>query len=173
MSEKEFIELINAHKGTIQSVCNRFFRKYGKAFKSNDLVQEILLETWKSMRTFKKNCTFNTWLYNIARNTCIAELRKYKVLPEIEWLERCVEVFEIEDAASEMNKQLRDHERYINVINAIDEPYRPLFEMYLDGLSYAEMSMQTGITQNALRARISRIKDDLAKQFGNRPNAYR
>lgn len=162
MTEKEFVEKINKHKGVIHKAC----RTYCKSFNHADLAQEILIEAWQSLSKFKKNCTFSTWLYFISRNVCISALRKQNKQPEFIDLLEYSEVLEDVSNAPEMVKQLREAIRYDTVINNIEEPYRAIFEMYIHGCSYEEISLQTGITENALRARICRIKKQLQLRYG-------
>ena len=43
-----------------------------------DLVQEVFIRALKSLKTFKGNSSPKTWLYSIARNMAIDEIRKRK-----------------------------------------------------------------------------------------------
>lgn len=164
MSEQEFVDLITRHRRTIHTVCNKYCSEI--SFSRDDLVQEIVLETWKSINNFQKKCSFNTWLYNIARNKCIDLLRRQKKIPKVEGLEEYAEVLAEVNNAPEIVRQLRQAIRYDTVLSSIEEPYRILFEMYLEGLSFDEMEQQTGISANALRVRCFRIKKQLQLRYG-------
>lgn len=43
---------------------------------AEDIAQGIFVEAFKSLRSFKGNSAFNTWLYGLARNICLAHFRK-------------------------------------------------------------------------------------------------
>lgn len=46
---------------------------------SEDLCQETFIKAYKSLENFRdEEATFSTWLYTIARNTVLSELRKNK-----------------------------------------------------------------------------------------------
>jgi len=46
---------------------------------AEDIMQEIFVKVFKSLEQFKEESEFSTWLYRIAYNTTISELRKRKV----------------------------------------------------------------------------------------------
>jgi len=46
---------------------------------AEDIMQEIFIKVYKSLDKFKEESEFSTWLYRIAYNTTISELRKRKI----------------------------------------------------------------------------------------------
>jgi len=46
---------------------------------AEDIVQEVFVKVFKSLNQFKEESEFSTWLYRIAYNTTISELRKRKL----------------------------------------------------------------------------------------------
>jgi len=162
MTEREFVAEINKNKRIILKAYNAYAAKYNQ----EDIVQEVILETWKTINNFKNNCKFSTWLYNIARNTCIDVTRRSKNIPNTVGLEDYAEVIAESSNAKEMVKQLREAIRYDSVIDNIEEPWRSTFEMYLHGISFKEMSDQTGVDENTLRVYLHRIKKRLYLRYG-------
>lgn len=48
---------------------------------SEDLCQDTFYKAYRSLQTFREvEASFSTWLYTIARNTVLSELRKHKVV---------------------------------------------------------------------------------------------
>lgn len=166
MSEKEFVDLIKKHEAIMQSVCNTYCQSFSHA----DLFQEIILETWRSISNFKNNCTFSTWLYAIARNVCISNLRKHAKRPSIEGLEEYADTLAEVNNAPEMVKQLRQAIRYNSVLSSIDIAWRSVFEMYIEGISFKEMEEQTGVSEGTLRVNMHRIKKRLYLRYGKSEN---
>lgn len=164
MSEREFVDLVKQHRGIIYECFTTYCRDLNRA----DITQEIILEAWKSITKFKKSCKFNTWFYTIARNVCISALRKKQKEPEIIFFESCNETIAEISNTREMLKQLREATRYYIIINSIDEPYRSLFEAYLHGVTFDELEQQTGISANALRVRVHRIKKELHSRYNKK-----
>jgi RNA polymerase sigma factor (sigma-70 family) len=169
MSEREFLELIKAHKGTIHAACNKYCKD--RTVDRSDLVQDIIIELWKSLNNFQKRCSFNTWIYSIARHVSIRTLqraqRKKKEALRIENLDAYADYLQYEDVTEERIKQLHNAMRYTAVISNVEEPYRSLFLMYLEGVSYKEMEQQTGVPESALRVKICTIKRRLKLRYGS------
>ena len=46
---------------------------------AEDIMQEVFVKLYKSLNKFKEESEFSTWLYRIAYNTTISELRKRKI----------------------------------------------------------------------------------------------
>jgi RNA polymerase sigma-70 factor (ECF subfamily) len=49
-----------------------------------DLTQDVFLRALRALPTFKGDCKFSTWLYTIAKNTCLNHLRETKKRGEME-----------------------------------------------------------------------------------------
>ena len=64
--QTEFLNLIDQHKGILHKVSRMYM---DNAEDQNDLVQEIVLQLWKSFERFEGNSQFSTWVYSIAWNT--------------------------------------------------------------------------------------------------------
>ena len=45
---------------------------------SKDLTQETFIKVWQNLDRFRKESSLSTWIYRIAVNTCLIELRKKK-----------------------------------------------------------------------------------------------
>ena len=46
---------------------------------AEDITQEIFIKVYKSLDKFKEESEFSTWLYRIAYNTTITEIRKKRI----------------------------------------------------------------------------------------------
>lgn len=164
MSEKEFLDRVNNSKDVIHKACTIYCESYPR----EDLIQEILLELWLSIDSFKKNCSFTTWAYYIAKNTCIDILRKQKKAPDIVGLDEYANVLAETNNEPELVKQLREAMRYEMVIDSLEEPQKTLFKLHVEGLSYKEISLQLSIDENLLRQWMHRIKKRLSLRYGKK-----
>jgi RNA polymerase sigma-70 factor (ECF subfamily) len=43
---------------------------------TNDMVQEVFIKVWKNFKKYDSSKNFKSWLFMIARNTCLDHLRK-------------------------------------------------------------------------------------------------
>ena len=73
--EQAFEALISPHLDVTYRLC---LRMMGNEQDAADMTQEALVRAWRSLSTYKAQSRFSTWLYRIASNVCLDELRKRK-----------------------------------------------------------------------------------------------
>jgi RNA polymerase sigma-70 factor (ECF subfamily) len=77
--EKKALEvLVFRYFKVIYNFCYRYV---GDVNAAEDITQETFVKTWKNLKKFDKNKKFKTWLFQIAKNSCIDYLRKRKTIP--------------------------------------------------------------------------------------------
>jgi len=156
MGEKEFIELINQHQGLIHKVCIMY---ENDSEVRNDLFQEIVLQLWKSYKTFRGEAKITTWMYRIALNTAISGFRKHSRRLQTEDLKELH--FNISDHwADEREEELQ---RLQSAIRQLSEIERAMIMMALEEVPYEDIAETIGITQNNVRVRMNRIREKLKK----------
>jgi RNA polymerase sigma-70 factor (ECF subfamily) len=68
-----FTELVEKYK---QPVMNFIFRSLRDEIEAEDLAQNVFLQVYKSRSRYKQTAKFTTFLFTIARNLCLNELRR-------------------------------------------------------------------------------------------------
>ncbi len=68
-----FAELVEKYK---QPVMNFIYRSLRDETEAEDLAQNVFLQVYKSRSRYKQTAKFSTWLFTIARNLCLNELRR-------------------------------------------------------------------------------------------------
>jgi RNA polymerase sigma-70 factor, ECF subfamily len=68
-----FARLVDKYK---QPVMNLAYRTLGDATEAEDLAQSVFVQVYKSAQRYKISAKFSTWLFTIARNLCLNELRR-------------------------------------------------------------------------------------------------
>jgi len=68
-----FAELVDKYK---QPVMNFAWRMLRDATEAEDLAQNVFLQVHKSAHRYKVSARFSTWLFTIARNLCLNEIRR-------------------------------------------------------------------------------------------------
>jgi RNA polymerase sigma-70 factor (ECF subfamily) len=68
-----FADLVDKYK---QPVMNFIFRSLRDETEAEDLAQNVFLQVYKSRARYKQTAKFSTWLFTIARNLCLNELRR-------------------------------------------------------------------------------------------------
>ena len=130
-----------------------------------DLLQEILVAWWRSIRNFPVSGNPRQWLYRVSLNTALTwqrrESRHRRVIdraaPFAQLIERTAQpVDRVDgDAINALYRAIRELRR----------ADRALILLHLDGLSYSEIAETLGTTANAVGSRLTRTRDALAKSL--------
>lgn len=166
LSEKDkFIRIIKDHKRIIYKVIN----SYCKDFEDRkDLEQEIIIQLWKSLKSYNENFKLSTWIYRIALNVAISHYRKdqkrQKSNTSID-----EEIFRIVVDDSDEEQKGRSELLY-HFINQLDTFNKAIIILYLDDNSYKDISEILGITETNVGTKISRIKKQLKECFSQLNN---
>jgi len=68
-----FTELVDKYK---QPVLNLAFRMLRDATEAEDLAQVVFIQVYKSAHRYEVASKFSTWMFTIARNLCLNEIRR-------------------------------------------------------------------------------------------------
>ena len=68
-----FAELVEKYK---QPLFNFVFRTLRDETETEDVAQNTFLQVWKARARYQRTAKFSTWLFTIARNLCLNEIRR-------------------------------------------------------------------------------------------------
>jgi RNA polymerase sigma-70 factor (ECF subfamily) len=68
-----FAGLVDKYK---QPVMNFIYRSLRDEIETEDLAQNVFLQVYKSRSRYQQTAKFSTWLFTIARNLCLNEIRR-------------------------------------------------------------------------------------------------
>src|SRR6202789_3246623 len=68
-----FEQLVEKYKQPVMNLVARTLRDETEA---EDLAQTVFLQVYKSARRYESRAKFSTWLFTIARNLCLNEIRR-------------------------------------------------------------------------------------------------
>lgn len=151
--EREFSQLVKAHKSTIYTVCYMFSKD---ADEVNDLFQEILVNLWRGFDKFEGRSDIRTWFYRVSLNTCISINRKKKRNKAIP-LSMDINLYEDNDADTRQVKMLYDR---ISRLAPFD---RAIVLLWLEGIAYDEIGQIVGISAKNVSVKLVRIREQLKK----------
>lgn len=129
----------------------------------NDLVQEIIYQLWRSFDSFSGMSSLSTWMYRIAMNVAISQLKvsKRRVLT----VPMEGQILEHQDTNNEdVEERWRIFRQHIETLNLLD---KGIVMLYLEDKSYEEIAEIIGISKSNVGTKLSRIKDKLKKQILN------
>ncbi len=71
--QRAFHHLFDAYKKRVANYCHRYC---GNAAVAEELAQETFLRVYKAAPRYRPKARFSTWLFKIAANVCLNEIRK-------------------------------------------------------------------------------------------------
>ncbi len=153
-AQDEFLKLLNANQGIMRKVCHLYGRtEAGK----EDLYQEMVIQLWRAYGSFRGESKLSTWMYRIALNTAISDLRKQSRRVDLQFPEFIPrEDADVRDQAKEEQLQ-----QLYAAIQKLSEVEKAIVMLYLEDKSYEEMEEILGINNGNLRVKMNRIKEKL------------
>ena len=151
------MSILDQHDRLIYKIAKSYCRDTEER---KDLIQEIMLQLWRSFDKYDNRYKWSTWIYRIALNVSISYLRKSKVRAEYN---SKVDVAASDDGHD--NRQSEELDQLYSFIDQFDRLNKALIILYLEDNSYADIAKILGITETNVATKLSRIKKKLKEQF--------
>lgn len=161
--------LMEKHMNTVYNIALRMTENREDA---EDITQDVMIKIFRVLDSFKGNSKFSTWVYRVAVNTCLDELKKKKnkkhfsldakikgedgeieadIKDDSPSPEKLAERRELRDMVGEAIKKLSDEHRAVIVLRDIR------------GMSYGEIGEILKCGEGTVKSRISRARAQLKK----------
>jgi RNA polymerase sigma-70 factor (ECF subfamily) len=167
-----FSELVEKYK---QPVMNFIFRTLRDETEAEDLAQNVFLQIYKSRKRYKQTAKFSTWLFTIARNLCLNELRRRSRHPAESFEETRAEhedqprqQFEDKSQITPPEKLLHGEleQKILEVLAELPENQRSAILLCRqEELSYEEISEILGCSLSATKSLIHRGREMLKEKL--------
>jgi len=129
----------------------------------DDLFQEILIQIYSAIANFRGDAKETTWIYRISLNTALTwrrneKRKKFKT-----------NILDIQDVPTTRNdnNDLSQNEQILNdvydAIRKLSKSDSSIVLLYLDGLSYDQISEVIGISKTNVGVRLNRAKKKLTQ----------
>ncbi|WKN31309.1 RNA polymerase sigma factor [Porifericola rhodea] len=158
-NKENFLQVLEHHQRIIFKVCNSYCADHEDR---KDLVQEVIVQLWKSFPKYDDRFKLSTWIYRIALNVAISHYRKEHVRQSkrTQWQE---DFFSIADEdAHEMGEDIHLLRQFINKLDSMN---RALMLLYLDDHSYDEIAGILDISVSNVGTKLNRLKQKLKQYF--------
>lgn len=157
--EELFQRWLNEHGAMLHHVA----RGFAQGADQQDLTQELMLALWRAAPSFRGGSKESTFIYRVAHNAALVWQRSRKAYrSKLERLEAQPDDPPERDRAA-ANREALDH--VYAAIRSLDPLDRSLILLQLDQLSYAEIAAIHGLSETAVGARLTRIKQKIANQL--------
>lgn len=163
-------QLLRVHYGAVHSVCHRMLLSRESA---DDAVQNALIAIVKGLPRFDGKAALSTWIYRIATNSAIDEIRRVR---------RHGGTVPLNDAASAhtlasehavdptalLAEHLVDSSRVAQALGTLPEEFRAVVVLrYISDLDYADIAVVIEVPVGTVRSRLARGKKLLAEKLAD------
>ncbi|GAC1389178.1 MAG: RNA polymerase sigma factor SigW [Vulcanimicrobiaceae bacterium] len=143
-----------------RSVYHLAYRTMRDTEEARDATQEAFFKAYRSLKTFKPEAKFSTWIFAIAYHACCDRLNRRKRYSNEELPDRA-------DAAPgpEQTAIAGDEARRLRAaIEQLPEKYRTVITLYhLQGKQYDEIATVLGVPMGTVKTHLFRAKEHLRK----------
>lgn len=166
--EGSFEELVRRYQRPISAYVYRMVGDYEAAL---DLTQEIFIKVYGSLRRYRAEFKFSTWIYKIAHNCAVDHLRRSSTREQslISGTESDNFELPIESSRLSPEQESERKERRIEieaVIRALPSNYRELIILrHSQDLTYEEIVEVTGLPLGTVKNRLFRAREMMRQLF--------
>lgn len=157
-----FVELLDRYRDRIWRLC---YRLMGNEQDASDAAQEVFVRLFLNRDKFEGRSAFSTWLYGMGVRTCLGlrrsrsrRARRETVMSDF--------AFDAQAAAGAEQSAALDLYQMLEVLPEEDRAL--LILKHAEGYSYEELAEVFGLSVSACKMRVSRAKDKLQAQFGDK-----
>lgn len=173
--EAAFEQLVTAFEAPVYNLAYSGLRHRQDA---EDVTQEVFLRLWRTRGDFRGECSVRTYVMHIAHNVITDSLRRRTSravtdlpddIDDDEAPRR--ELADSTDLQAEYIQRERE-EAVRRAINSLEPDTRELIIMRdINGMSYADIAVATGVPMGTVKSRLSRARDQL-KEFLKKGNFF-
>jgi RNA polymerase sigma-70 factor, ECF subfamily len=155
-----FEKLYRTNVSRIYTICLRIS---ADRIKAEELTQDVFVKVWEKLNTFKGESKFSTWIYRIAVNTSLLELRNRK-----RWFARFRNFSMLLNFDKKVSISIGNSIDLENAISFLPEKARLIFIMHdIEGYKHDEiakiLSVKTGTTKAQLHRARKLLREALEK----------
>jgi len=158
-SEQAVAKLFARHKSSLLTFVQKIV---GNQEDAEDVMMVSFMKAMSSLSTFDNTRVFTTWLYKIATNTALDQLKKKNVSGDsIDGTPSEGKNDPAQEGPTPLEEIIRQeqYERFLSCIEGLPELYRlPMKLLILEHKDYNEIASSTGLGLNTVKTRISRGK---------------
>ncbi|RXS42327.1 RNA polymerase sigma factor [Idiomarina sp. 29L] len=167
--EQDIIEAINGdvrafkrlYERHLNHVYGLVFRLCGDRAMADDLTQDVFVQLWEKLSSFRFESKFSTWLYSVTSHICLSELRRQK-----RWFQRFKN--SPKDGVELADKGGADLSRLDTLLFRLPEQARQVFVLHaLEGAPHQQIANVLGIAVGTSKAQFHRARKSLEEWLEN------
>jgi RNA polymerase sigma-70 factor (ECF subfamily) len=166
--EGSFEELVRRYQRPISGYVYRMVGNYESAL---DLTQEIFIKVYSSLRRYREEFKFSTWIYKIAHNSAVDHLRRNATREQSLVMGHEGDQFDLPVESTRLSPEQESERKerrgeIESVVRALPANYRELIILrHSQDLSYEEIVEVTGLPLGTVKNRLFRAREMMRQQF--------
>jgi RNA polymerase sigma-70 factor, ECF subfamily len=166
--EGSFEELVRRYQRPISAYVYRMVGNYESAL---DLTQEIFIKVYSSLRRYRDEFKFSTWIYKIAHNSAVDHLRRNATREQSLVIGHEGDQFDLPVESNRLSPEQESERKerrgeIESVVRALPGNYRELIILrHSQDLSYEEIVEVTGLPLGTVKNRLFRAREMMRQQF--------
>ncbi len=156
-----FTELLQRHRGILVKVAGSYARQREDR---EDLAQEIAAQLWRAWPGYDPARPFSTWMYRIALNVAISQLRGRARTPTLQ-AAADDPLDTLSDPAAHDPDRAQQVERLYRFIHALPPLDRALMLLHLEECPQREIAEVLGLSTTNVATKIGRLKARLRNEL--------
>ncbi len=152
-----FLSALEQHQEKLLRICTIYSEGDED---TKDLFQEVLVQIWSSMSTYRGDAAIGTWMFRIALNVCL-RLQSKRTKNQNRFVR--LDSISIANLRSVENGEERNEKLHSlrKCVKKLKEGEKAIVALYLEGLAYREISSVLGLSENHIAVKVKRIKSKL------------
>jgi RNA polymerase sigma-70 factor (ECF subfamily) len=149
-------ELYRKFASTMLAVC---FRYAGTRDEAEDLLQEGFLKVFQSIKSFRKEGSFEGWIKRIMINNALNEIKKKRRIPFLEDINLINETQIVDQYEPEGNFNTVPVDVLQEMIRSLPEGYRIVFTLYVvEDFSHKDIASELKISENTSKTQLLKAR---------------
>jgi RNA polymerase sigma factor (sigma-70 family) len=159
-----FATLVDRHKDLVFTIAMNVTRNREDA---EEVAQDAFLNAFRKLGTFRKESSFQTWLFRIAYNESISKVRKKRILT-VDIDDEKMEIIPDEIQEEEIGglDEVEQKQLIAKILDQLPEIDRVLVTLfYLQNQNINEISSVTGLGESNVKVRLHRIRKKIYRDL--------
>ncbi len=165
--KQAFRALFTQHRERVARVV---YRMLGPSADLEDLIQEVFVQVFRSLKDFKAQSKFSTWLHRVTVNVVLMHRRQAKSRPVFDGLPLLEPA---DDKRAHADEEFARQERvaaFYRLLNRLSEKKRTVFILHeIEGLSPTEIASTVNAPALTVRTRLFYARRELALLLKEEP----
>ncbi len=153
-NQQQFILLIQQHEGILYKISKLYMDKDED---KEDLLQEMILQLWRSYPCFSGKSEFSTWMYRVCLNTALTHYKREKRQSSTHEFLR-ISFHNESIPCEEDDEQIS---LFYKAVRELSKVEKALIFLFLEGQSHKQIAQNLGITEGNARVKLNRTKNKI------------